>query len=451
MNKKDRILIADDERVVRESLYHWFTEAGFIVTTAENGEIALKNFIREKFDLLLVDMKMPGIGGLELLKRVKELDNEVIVIMITAFASVSTAITALKNGAYDYVTKPVDPDELTHLVNKAIEQRNLKRENKLLKENLDEISKSENIIGESFLMNKVHELINSAASTDSTVMIRGECGTGKELVAKTIHSKSKNKYFPFLSIKCGAMCESALEKELFGEDPGTSDGNQIVQKGKIELVEGGTLYLDEVNSLSPKLQVEILKVLETKQFCRVGNNNPISANFRLITASTENLEKLVKEGKFREDLFYKINVFPILIPPLRERREDILLLAKEFIKLISTRVSRPIKEISKEASEFLTNYDWPGNIRELENAIERAIVIGKKNEIEVEDLPFQIASIQIDLDDDKKSLSAIEKRHILKILNENKWNISKAASILEIDRVTLYNKINKFNLHRISK
>ncbi len=451
MNKKVKILIVDDERVVRESLYHWFTEAGYVVATAENGEIALKNFIREKFDLLLVDMKMPGIGGLELLKRVKELDKEVIVIMITAFASVSSAITALKDGAYDYVTKPVDPDELTHLVNKAIEQRNLRRENKLLKENLDEISKSENIIGESFLMNKVHELINSAASTDSAVMIRGECGTGKELVAKTIHSKSKNKYFPFVSIKCGAMCEAILEKELFGEDPGTSDGNQIVQKGKIELVEGGTLYLDEVNSLSPKLQVEILNILETKQFCRIGNNNPINANFRLITASTENLEKLVKEGKFREDLFYKLNVFPISIPPLRERREDILLLAKEFIKLISTRVSKPIKEISKDASEFLVNYEWPGNVRELENAIERAIVIGKKNQIEVEDLPFQIVSIQIDIDEDKKSLSAIEKKHILKILNENKWNISRAASILEIDRVTLYNKINKYNLHRISK
>ena len=451
MNKRDKILIVDDERIVRESLFHWFSEAGYYVTTAENGEIALKNFIKEKFDLLLIDMKMPGIGGLELLKRVKDLDKDVIVIMITAFASVSSAITALKDGAYDYVTKPVDPDELTHLVTKAIEQRNLKRENKLLKENLEEISRSENIIGESFLMNKVHELINTAASTDSSVMIRGECGTGKELVAKTIHSKSKNKYFPFISIKCGALCESSLEKELFGEDIGTSNGNQIIQKGKFELAEGGTLYLDEVNSISSKLQIEILKVLETKQFSRIGNNIPINTSFRLITASTENLEALVKEGKFREELFYKINVFSISLPPLRERNEDILLLANWFIKKISTRLSKPLKEISKNASEFLINYDWPGNVRELENAIERAIVIGKEKIINVDDLPFRVASIEFDLNEDKKSLSAIEKRHILKILNENKWNISRAANILEIDRVTLYNKINKYNLQRISK
>lgn len=451
MNRKEKILIVDDEKIVRESLFHWFEDAGYYAATAENGETALKNFIREKFDLLLIDMKMPGIDGLELLKRVKDIDREVIVIMITAFASVSTAITALKEGAFDYVTKPVDPDELTHLVTKAIEQRNLKRENKLLKENLDEISKSENIIGESFLMNKVNELINIASTTDSSVMIRGERGTGKELVAKTIHSKSKNKYFPFISIKCGALCESALEKELFGEDPGTSDGNQIIQKGKFEIVEGGTLYLDEVNSISPKLQVEILKVLETKQFSRIGNNIPISTNFRLITASTENLEALVKEGKFREELFYKINVFPISLPPLRERNEDILLLANWFIKKISNRLSKPVKEISNIASEFLVNYEWPGNVRELENAIERALVIGKQNIINVDDLPFQVASIQIDMDEDKKSLTAIEKKHILKVLNENKWNISRAANILEIDRVTLYNKISKYNLHRISK
>lgn len=402
MNRKEKILIVDDEKIVRESLFHWFEDAGYYAATAENGETALKNFIREKFDLLLIDMKMPGIDGLELLKRVKDIDREVIVIMITAFASVSTAITALKEGAFDYVTKPVDPDELTHLVTKAIEQRNLKRENKLLKENLDEISKSENIIGESFLMNKVNELINIASTTDSSVMIRGERGTGKELVAKTIHSKSKNKYFPFISIKCGALCESALEKELFGEDPGTSDGNQIIQKGKFEIVEGGTLYLDEVNSISPKLQVEILKVLETKQFSRIGNNIPISTNFRLITASTENLEALVKEGKFREELFYKINVFPISLPPLRERNEDILLLANWFIKKISNRLSKPVKEISNIASEFLVNYEWPGNVRELENAIERALVIGKQNIINVDDLPFQVASIQIDMDEDKK-------------------------------------------------
>jgi two-component system, NtrC family, response regulator AtoC len=446
MNKKEKILIVDDEKIIRESLFHWFENEGYHVDIAENGELGLAKCKNEKFDLLLVDMKLPGIGGLELLKAVKEIDNDTIVIMITAFASVPSAITAFKEGAYDYVTKPVDPDELTHLVEKALEQKTLKFEYNQLKESIEAIVTSGNLIGESFHMRKLNELIRTVSSTDSTVLINGECGVGKELVAKKIHLSSKRKYFPFISVKCGALTESLLESELFGEEAGAESGSQIRKKGKFEIINGGTLYLDEVCSISLKMQVEILKVLETKQFSRVGGNEVIKSDFRLISASNERLESLVKEGKFREDLYYKLNVFSILIPPLRDRKEDIITIARFFVKKFSTAMNKTVKEISDDASDFLINYDWPGNVRELENAIERAVVVGKSDLISVDDLPFRVSSVSIDADEGKKSLSAIEKKYILKVLNENNWNISRSAQILEIDRVTLYNKINKYRL-----
>jgi DNA-binding NtrC family response regulator len=445
MSIKEKILIVDDERIIRESLLQWFENEGYVVDIAESGEAGLKKFIAERFGLLLVDMKMPGLGGLELLKEVKKIDPEVIVIVITAYASVPTAIAAIKEGAYDYVTKPIDPDELANLVSKAFEQKDLRLENRMLKSNIDEISGPDSIIGESPAMKKVYEQIITAAQNDVAVMIRGESGTGKETTAKNIHNKSIRKYFPFLSVKCGALTESMLRNELFGEEAGTA-GSLITKKGKFELVEGGTLYLDEVSSISPKMQVEILNVLETNQFSRVGGSELLKTNFRLISAANENIERLIKEDKFREDLYYKLNVFPVELPPLRERKEDILLLANEFINKFSRNINRQVKEISAEAADFLLNYDWPGNVRELENAIERALVVGKSETIAVDDLPFRIASIEFNPDEDKESLSVIEKKHILRVLNKNRWNISRSAQVLEIDRVTLYNKINKYNL-----
>jgi DNA-binding NtrC family response regulator len=445
MTKKEKILIVDDEKIIRESLFHWFESDGYNVDMAETGEAALKKVLAESFDLLLVDMKMPGMGGLELLKEVKKINTEIIIIMITAFASVSTAIAAIKEGAYDYVTKPVDPDDLAHLVSKAFEQRKLRLENKMLKTSIDEISSPDSIIGENPFMKIVHEQIMTAAQNDTPVMVRGESGTGKESTAKAIHNKSIRKYFPFISVKCGALTESMLRLELFGEEAGTA-GNLIARKGKFETVDGGTLYLDEVNSISTKMQVEILNVLETNKFSRVGGTEILKTNFRLVSAANDNIERLIKEDKFRQDLYYKLNVFPIELPPLRERKDDILLLACEFIKKFSKTISKPSKEISKEAADFLINYDWPGNVRELENAIERALVVGKSETIIVEDLPFRIASVEFNPEEDKESLSVIEKKHILRVLNKNKWNISRSAQVLEIDRVTLYNKINKYNL-----
>ena len=451
MNSKAKILIVDDERVVRESLFHWFEEEGYTVDMAESGEDALRKFDKGKFDLFLLDMKMPGMSGLELLKKIKESDPDAIVILITAFASVPTAITALKDGAYDYVTKPVDPDELAHLVKKAVEQRELKIENEQLKEKIEEINKPDNLIGESQQMKRIFDLIQTVAHTDTTVMIRGESGTGKELVAKAIHINSKRKYFPIVTVNCGALAETLLESELFGHEKGAFTGAHFKRKGKFEMADGGTIFLDEVGSVSPKMQIELLRVIETKQFSRVGGNQIIKSDFRVITATNEPLEDLVKAGKFREDLYYRLNVFSIIVPPLRERRQDVPLLAHFFLNRFSTSMNKPIKNISKEALDFLVKYDWPGNVRELENAIERAVVVGKENSIKVDDLPFHVSSNHFEDDSNGKSLSVIEKKHILKVLCENNWNISKSAHILEIDRVTLYNKINKYGLRQLNQ
>ena len=448
MNKQEKILIVDDEKVVRESLYHWFEEDNYQVETAEDGEIALQKYEKEKYDLLLVDMKMPGMSGLDLLSKIRAIDKDALIILITAFASVPTAITALKNGAYDYVTKPIDPDELTHLVKRALEQKALKIENTQLKENIDEIIKPDNFIGESFQMKKIFELVHTVAKTDTTVMIRGESGTGKELVAKAIHINSNRKYFPIITVNCGALAESLLESELFGHEKGSFTGAQFKRKGKFEMADRGTIFLDEIGSISLKMQIELLRVIETKQFNRVGGNELIKSDFRVITATNESLEELVKAGKFREDLYYRLNVFSVVIPPLRERRDDIPLLVNFFINKFSIMMNKQVKSVSKEAMEFLKNHDWPGNVRELENAMERAMVVGKTNSIMVDDLPFHLSKNNSEFNGDDKTLAGIERKYILRTLNENNWNISKAAQILEIDRVTLYNKINKYSLRK---
>jgi DNA-binding NtrC family response regulator len=448
MSSREKILIVDDEKIVRESLFHWFEEEGYIVDTAEDGETALRKYENTQYDLLLVDMRMPGMSGLELLSKIKEIDRDSVIILITAFASVPTAIAALKNGAYDYVTKPVDPDELAHLVKKALEQRALKIENIQLKEKIEEIIRPDNLIGECYQMKKIYELVQTVAPTDTTVMIRGESGTGKELVAKAIHINSKRKYFPIIPVNCGALAESILESELFGHEKGAFTGAQYRRKGKFEMADGGTIFLDEIGSVSPKMQIELLRVIETKQFNRVGGNELIKSDFRIIIATNEPLEELVKAGKFREDLYYRLNVFTIVIPPLRERRDDIPMLVNFFLNKFTTVMNKPINSVSKEAMDFLINYEWPGNVRELENAIERAVVVGKTSAILVDDLPFHVSSAHLDSDDGSKSLSSVEKKYILKVLNDNRWNISRSAQVLEIDRVTLYNKINKYSLRK---
>jgi DNA-binding NtrC family response regulator len=392
-------------------------------------------------------MRMPGMSGLELLVKIKEIDPVCIVILITAFASVPSAIQALKEGAYDYVTKPVDPDELNHIVKNALEQKSLKDENIILKTKIEQMIIPDNLIGDSSEMLKIFELINSVAPTDTTVMIRGESGTGKELVAKAIHLNSKRKYFPIVTVNCGAIAETLLESEFFGHEKGAFTGANYRRKGKFEMANGGTIFLDEIGSISLKMQVELLRIIETKKFCRVGGNDIITSDFRVIAATNEALEDLVKQGKFREDLYYRLNVFSLFIPPLRERRKDISSLAYFFLRKYSSAMNKNIDKISDEAMEFLNNFDWPGNVRELENAIERAVVVGKTGVLELKDLPFSSRNIP-DTETGTSSLAEIEKKHIEKILALNKWNIQKCSEILGIERATLYSKIAKYGLKK---
>jgi len=444
-NQNIKIFIVDDEQIVRDSLTHWFEEDGYQVESAVDAFDVLKDLRPGKYDIMLVDIKMPKMSGLELLEKVKEIDPDCIVIIITAYASVPSAVQALKNGAFDYVTKPIDPDELSHLIQKAIKQKTLKEENIALKKHIDEVYSFEGLIGESTEMKKVFELIKIVAPQDTTVMIRGESGTGKELIARAIHMHSPRKYYPIIPVNCGAFTEILLESELFNHEKGAFTGAQYRRKGKIEMANGGTLFLDEIGSISPKMQVELLRVLESKQFTRVGGNEIVKVDFRLISATNENLEKLVQEGTFREDLYYRVNVFTIYVPPLRERKGDIPILANHFVEKFSRAMNKVPLKISDEAMEILLRHSWPGNVRELENAIERAMVVGKPPEIRPEDLPFQLERVS---HEDSDSLEEIEKVHIQKVLKKYDWNISRAATALNIDRVTLYNKIKKYGLQK---
>ncbi len=366
---------------------------------------------------------------------------------MTAYASVDTAVVALKLGAFDYVTKPFDPDDLSHLINNALKQKDLTEENIQLKEKISELSGMDEMVGESSEMERVFEMVHTVAETDSTVLIRGESGTGKELIARAVHSHSKRRYFPIVAVNCGAIPESLLESELFGHEKGAFTGAQFRRKGKIELADGGSLFLDEVGDIATKMQVDLLRVLESKRISRLGGNEEIEVNFRLICATNKNLEKLAEEEKFREDLYYRINVFSIFLPPLRERRGDIVPLTNHFIKKYSRSMGKPEKKISPEAENLILSYPWPGNVRELENAVERAMVIGKKSEIYVDDLPLHLNS-RGKSPCRNLSLSELEKSHIQQVLDDTGGNVTQTAGLLEIDRVTLYNKIKKYGLHR---
>jgi DNA-binding NtrC family response regulator len=394
---------------------------------------------------MLVDIKMPGMDGIELLQRVRQTNKEVAVIVITAFATVDTAVKALKEGAFDYITKPIDPDYLDHMVDKALQQQLLLRENQKLKDTVSELSESGEIIGESPEMKKVMDLVHTVAPTDTTVMIRGESGTGKELVARAIHAGSTRKYFPIVTVNCGAMTESLLESELFGHERGAFTGAQYRRKGKVELADGGTLFLDEIGNIDTKTQMDLLRVIETKQFTRVGGTEILRSDFRVVCATNKDLEGAVREGTFREDLYYRLNVFTIDLPPLRGRRGDIANLAHYFLEKFSRQMNKKVQGFSPEAMQALKAHDWPGNVRELENAVERAMVVAQGDVIERSHLPLHAV---VSGQRDGKRLEDVEQRHIEQVLRDNGWNVSRSAAVLDIDRVTLYHKIEKFGLKR---
>ena len=446
MNKSEiGILVVDDELIVRESLSKWFREDGFRVDAAESAAAALRKLQAGPWNIMLVDIKMPGMDGIELLQRVRQTSKDVVVIVITAFATVDTAVKALKEGAFDYITKPIDPDYLDHMVDKALQQQLLVRENQKLKDTVSELSEAREIVGESPEMMKVMDLVRTVAPTDTTVMIRGESGTGKELVARAIHAGSGRKYFPIVTVNCGAMTESLLESELFGHERGAFTGAQYRRKGKVELADGGTLFLDEVGNIDTKTQMDLLRVIETKQFTRVGGTEILRSDFRVVCATNKDLECAVREGTFREDLYYRLNVFTIDLPPLRGRRGDIANLAHYFLEKFSRQMNRKVQGFSPEAMQALKAHDWPGNVRELENAVERAMVVVQGEVIERSHLPLHAL---VTGQRDGKRLEDIEQRHIEQVLRDNGWNVSRSAAILDIDRVTLYHKIEKFGLKR---
>jgi DNA-binding NtrC family response regulator len=442
MAKKISILIVDDEESVRDSLYNWFIEDGYRVESAEDAKKALSMLESDNFDIILADIKMPGMDGLEMLKRIKALRKDSIVIIMTAFATVDTAVQALKDGAFDYVTKPFDPDDLSHLIRNASKQISLIEENEILKEKVVSLEDVENLIGNSEAMHKVLREIESVAQSSASVIITGESGTGKELVARAIHANSPRKFFPLISVHCGALTESLLESELFGHEKGAFTGAVYNRKGRFEMADSGTIFLDEIATIPPKMQVELLRVLESKSFVRVGGNKEITSDFRVICATNRDLKSMVEKGTFREDLFYRLNVVNIEVPPLRERIEDIPLLVDYFIKKYCTSMNRPLITIDSSALKRLEGFPFPGNIRELENMIERAIVVGNGRKITLKDLPLGKAIVNTTVE----SLDDLEKNHILRMLSKYRWNISAAAKALGIDRVTLYNKIKKYNL-----
>ena len=442
MAKKISILVVDDEESVRDSLYNWFIEDGYRVECAENATKALSMLESDSFDIILADIKMPGMDGLEMLKRIKTLRKDSIVIIMTAFATVDTAVQASKDGAFDYVTKPFDPDDLSHLIRNASKQISLLEENEILKEKVVSLENIEDLIGNSQAMQQVLNEIESVAQSNASVIITGESGTGKELVARAIHANSPRKFFPMVSVHCGALSESLLESELFGHEKGAFTGAVYNRKGRFEMADSGTIFLDEIATISPKMQVELLRVLESKSFVRVGGNKEITSDFRVICATNRDLKTMVEKGTFREDLFYRLNVVNISVPPLRERIEDIPLLVEYFIKKYCTSMNRPPIAIDAAALKRLEEFPFPGNIRELENMIERAIVVGNGKKISLKDLPLGKTIVNTTVE----SLDDLEKNHIYQILSKYNWNISVSAKALKVDRVTLYNKIRKYDL-----
>ena len=443
--EQTRILVVDDELVIRESLTGWLQRDGYHVENVPSGEKAIDLLKTKSFDLLLLDIQMDGISGMDVLKHVKEFYPDIDAIMITAYGSIPSAVQAMKYHAFDYLLKPFDPEELGVLIQKLVNHRAKIKENLFLKEDYEQRTRFESMIGQSRPMQEIFNLIEDIKDTETTVLITGETGTGKGLAAKAIHSNSRVSNGPFVSVNCGAIPIHIMESELFGHQKGAFTDAKETRKGRLELAGSGTLFLDEIGEISMRMQIDLLQILEDKIFYRVGGTQPITADFRVIAATNANLEQAIKNRTFREDLYYRLNVITFTMPTLRERKEDIPLLAKHFLMKTTQEINRGVERISRDAMDELMLYEWPGNVRELSNAIERAVVVCKTRTITPFDLPI-VKGLENELKNKYFSLNDVEKHHISKILNENSWNISKSAAILGIDRSTLYNKIKRYEL-----
>jgi DNA-binding NtrC family response regulator len=439
-----RILIVDDETIVRQSLADWFQQDGYEVHTAQNAKEALRVVAEHPADIAFLDIKMPGMDGLTLQARLAEAQPDLTVIVMTAYASVESAVTALKAGAYDYITKPFDPEELSLLVRRAAEHRSLRTENQRLKEQLEAVASPAPIVSRSPAMERVKEMIQAVAESDATVLIRGESGTGKELIARAVHARSARRYGPLVVVNCGALAEGVLESELFGHEKGAFTGAASQHRGVFEQAHGGTLFLDEVGELPLDLQARLLRVLETFEVRRVGAERAVRVDVKLVCATHRDLRAMVSSGRFREDLYYRIRRFPIEVPPLRDRTDDIAPLAEHFVEHYARAMNRAPVTLTADVRQALEAYDWPGNVRELQNAIERALVLGGSSELRADQLPLRVLGPP--KESAPLSLADAERAHILRVLEECEWNISRAARVLAIDRGTLYDKIGRYEL-----
>ena len=444
MRKKTKLLVVDDEDIVRESLCDWLSSVGYKVLTAKCAEEALGIIKHKKIKIMIADLIMPGMNGIELMKKARAIVPTISTVIITAHGTVQTAITAMKEGAYDFIEKPFCPEKVELIIRNLVEHHNLIEENISLRQKVEDRHNFEGIIAKSPKMMKIFELIKTVAPTNTTVLITGESGTGKEIIARAIHHQSQRRNKPFIVTSCAALPETLLESELFGYEKGSFTGAVEQRKGKFEAADTGTLFLDEIGEIDSNTQVHLLRALEEKKITRIGSNEEIEVNVRIIAATNKKLRTLIEQEKFREDLYYRLNVVTVDLPALRARREDILPLAEHFLKKYAKENDRPVRSFSAEVVEFMLNYDWPGNVRELENMIERGVVLSKDKAITLAEFPQELTN---PAQSKGKTLEALERNHILKVLDETGSNIARTARILGIHRMTLYNKLKKYDIN----
>ena len=450
MSEKAKILIIDDDEAILDSCTQVLEKAGYDVKGARDGIEGLKFVKSESFHSVLLDLKLPGPDGMEILGHIKEDSPETPVIIITGYASVGSAVEAMKQGAFDYMAKPFSPKELRVTVKKALTSRKMIMENLYLRKELEARGEFDMVVGNSEAMTAVLDVVQRVSPSESTVLITGESGTGKEILAREIHMHSLRHEGPFVVVDCGALVETLFESELFGHVKGSFTGAYETKHGRFEVANGGTIFLDEISNISLNIQAKLLRVIQEKEVTRVGSSKPITIDIRIVAATHENLAEAVKNGKFREDLFYRLSVVPIHLPPLREREEDIPLLVEHFLHKYNKRSKKNIKGIDPKAIKPLMEYNWPGNIRELENTIERAVVLGRYDQIGLEDLIYHGIGSSLSLfgpvGGKYKSLNEIEKDYIKIVFDNLHRNRSKTAKILGIDRKTLLSKLKRYHI-----
>ncbi|MBW1675612.1 MAG: sigma-54-dependent Fis family transcriptional regulator [Deltaproteobacteria bacterium] len=446
MEASYNILVIDDDAFMRDACHQALTKHGHSVSLAKSGREGLVLLEKWSFDLILLDLKLPGEDGLFVLARIKDLEPEAIIVMISGYGSIETAVQAIKLGAFDFIAKPFTPEELIKLVDRVLRNRQLTIENLYLKQSLKQEIRGTEIVSKSPAVEKVKEMIAMVAPTDSTVLLQGETGTGKGLVARKIHEMSRRRGHPFISVDCGSLVSTIFESELFGHVKGAFTGADKTQYGKFEMAQGGTLFFDEISNISLEIQAKLLKVVEEKRISKVGDHKVVKVDVRLISATNRDLQKAIAERLFREDLFFRLNVVCIHLPPLRERKEDIPLLAKHFLQRFGRREGKAIGDFSSNAMKAFTEYHWPGNVRELENTVERLVVFARDRTITRQDLVYSNTVLSSVLMRDPVCLEEMERLHIMKVLERTEGNKTYAARLLGIDRKTLRIKVKKYQI-----